>query len=83
LDAEHAVDLDAAEVGGLLRGDEVPSGAEVAERSSTHHHTTDDAPQFLGGQPSPAPGFPPAAGEGQASRPRAMDAALTSLFGVF
>lgn len=82
LDAEHAVDLTADEVGALLRGASVPTGDDVAERFKYRlTHSTDDAPEFLGGEPA---GPPPAdllpAHARRAAR--AIDAALGHLFGV-
>ena len=82
VDAEHAVDLTADELGQLLRGQAGPTGDEVAERHKFRTtHSTDDAPQFLGGEPAGPPPvslLPPHARRAA----RAMDAALGSLFGV-
>ncbi|HJR88765.1 MAG TPA: hypothetical protein VJ782_01230, partial [Aeromicrobium sp.] len=55
-DPEHAVELSVDEVGALLRADDGPTADEVAERfvwRSTH--TTDHAPEFLGGEPAGPP----------------------------
>lgn len=82
LDAEHAVDLTADEVGALLRGAPGPSADEAAERFKHRcTSTTDDAPEFLGGEPA---GPPPASllpAHAQRAA-RAIDAALGHLFGV-
>ncbi|QIX28470.1 hypothetical protein ncot_19140 [Nocardioides sp. JQ2195] len=55
-DAEHAVDLEAAEVADLLRGGSSPSAAEVEERFLWRTtHTIADAPPFLRAMPAPPP----------------------------
>jgi pyruvate,water dikinase len=79
--SEHAVDLRHAEVVGLLRGADSPSLAEVVDRT-THRttHTVDDAPPFLGGEPSGPPD--PALLPPHARRwARANDMSLALLFG--
>ncbi|HKY56684.1 MAG TPA: PEP-utilizing enzyme [Aeromicrobium sp.] len=79
-EAEHAVELSVDEAGALLRGGESPTADEVAERfvwRSTH--TTDDAPEYLGGEPAGPPDpaiLPPAVRRTE----RAMGAMLNTLF---
>ena len=77
--AEHAIELSVEEASALLGGDG-PTADEVADRfvwRSTH--TTDDAPEFLGGEPAgpPDPGIlPPAVRRTE----RAMGTMLNTLF---
>ncbi len=82
LDAEHAVDLTVAELGGLLGGAAEPSGAELAERFKFRTtHSTDDAPPVLGGElsaPPPVSLLPPHARRAAL----AIGAALGHLFDV-
>jgi pyruvate,water dikinase len=79
-DPEHAVELSIEEVGALLRGGDGPTGEELAERfvwRSTH--TTDHAPDFVGGEPGGPPDpaiLPPAVRRTE----RAMGAMLANLF---
>jgi phosphohistidine swiveling domain-containing protein len=82
LDAEHVVDLSVGELEGLLRGGEGPSGEAIADRFKYRTtHSTDDAPPFLGGEPSPPP--PASLLPAHARRAAlAVDAALGNLFGV-
>jgi phosphohistidine swiveling domain-containing protein len=55
-DPEHAVELSVEEVGALLRGGDGPSSDEVADRFVWRTtHTTDDAPEILGGEPAGPP----------------------------
>jgi rifampicin phosphotransferase len=55
-DANHAVDLDAAECAAMLRGQPGPTAEEVAARTAWRTtHTTDDAPPYLRAMPSPPP----------------------------
>jgi pyruvate,water dikinase len=82
LDAEHAVDLSGDEAAAMLRGQAGPSDVEVAERFKFRTtHTTDDAPEFLGGDPV---GPPPASLLPAHARRAAlaMDAAMGNLFTV-
>lgn len=82
VDPEHAVDTTIDEICGLLDDGTGPSADEVAARHKFRTtHTTDDAPMFLNGQPSPPPDvalLPPAARRGAT----AIDVALFNLFGV-
>ncbi len=79
-DPEHAIELDVEEVGALLQGKGGPSADEVAERFVWRTtHTTDDAPEFLGGEPAGPPDpaiLPPAVRRTE----RAMGAMLAALF---
>ena len=79
-EAEHAVELAADEAGALLRDGDGPSADEVAERFAWRmSHTIEDAPVFLGGEPSPPPDssiLPPAARRTD----RAMGVMLATLF---
>jgi len=79
-EAEHAVELDVEETGALLRGGDGPTADEVAERFTWRTtHTTDDAPEFLGGEPAGPPDpaiLPPAVRRTE----RAMGAMLQCLF---
>lgn len=80
--AEHAVELTAPECDALLTGDTAPSAAEIRDRFVWRTtHTTDDAPDTLGG----TPGGPPPVHllPEMARRPaRAVDAVLFNIFGV-
>jgi pyruvate,water dikinase len=82
LDAEHAVDLTAEEVGALLGGATEPSGGELAERFKYRTtHSTDDAPPTVGGEPPEPP--PATLLPAHAQRAAlAVGAALGHLFGV-
>ena len=79
-DAEHAVELSVEEVGELLRGGQGPTADEVADRFVWRTtHTTDDAPEVLGGEPAGPPDpsiLPPAVRRTE----RAMGAMLATLF---
>lgn len=81
-EAAQAVDLDLPEVTSLLLGGSGPGADEVARRTTWRTtKTIADAPQFLGGEPSPPPPadwFPASARRGA----RAIDTFLMSLFGV-
>jgi len=82
LDREHAVDLTVDEVAALLGGSAEPTGAALAERYKFRTtHTTDDAPEHLGGEPV---GPPPASllPKHAQRAALAMGAALGNLFGV-
>jgi pyruvate,water dikinase len=82
IDPEHAVDLDAEEVRGLLLGAGGPTAQDVAERFDWRTTmTTSDAPPFLRALPPPPPPvewLPPGARRTAA----AMNTFLFSLFGV-
>ncbi len=83
VDAEHAVDLDAAEVRDLLLGTGIgPSAAAVADRFEWRTSmSTSDAPAFLRATPAPPPPaewFPRPARRTAA----AMNIFMASLFGV-
>jgi pyruvate,water dikinase len=55
-DPEHAIELSVDEVSALLRGGDGPAADEMAERFEWRTtHTTDDAPDFLGGEPGGPP----------------------------
>jgi len=79
-DAEHAVELSVEEAGELLRGGDGPTADEVADRFVWRTtHTTDDAPELLGGEPGGPPDpsiLPPAVRRTE----RAMGAMLHTLF---
>jgi phosphohistidine swiveling domain-containing protein len=80
-EAEHAVELSVEEAGALLRGTDGPSADEVADRfvwRSTH--TTDDAPEFLGGEPGGGPPDPAILPPDVRRTERAMGAMLNALF---
>jgi phosphohistidine swiveling domain-containing protein len=80
-EAEHAVELSVEEAGVLLRGTDGPSADEVADRfvwRSTH--TTDDAPEFLGGEPGGGPPDPAILPPDVRRTERAMGAMLNALF---
>jgi rifampicin phosphotransferase len=81
-DAAHAVDMDADELGALLRGEPGPSAEEVAERFRWRTtHSTEDAPPLLGPVPDPPPpleALPPPARRSA----RITGVAMTNLFGV-
>ena len=78
--AEHFVEASFDEMGSLLRGDDGPSAAELAERERFRTtYTTDDVPSMLGDPPEPPPdlaGLPP----GAARMMRAVGFVLQSLF---
>ncbi len=80
-DPAHAVDLEAAELAALLRGEPGPS-AEVAQRYRWRtSRTIEDAPPLLGPNPDPPPpleSLPPAARRSA----RAMGAAMSNLFQI-
>ena len=82
LDPEHAVDLELDELLSLLAGTGGPTAADAAEHYEWRTTRTNaDAPAFLRAMPAPPPPveiLPPAARRSA----RAMDAALTNLFGV-
>ncbi len=78
----HAVDMDADELGALLRGEPGPGAEEVAARYEWRTtHSTADAPPLLGPVPGPPPPVetlpPPARRAAMAS-----GAAMMNLFGV-
>lgn len=81
-DPAHAVDMEAAELAALLRGEPGPSADEVAQRYSWRtSRTIEDAPPLLGPDPAPPPpleALPPAARRGA----QAIGAAMTNLFQV-
>lgn len=81
-DPEHVVDTEPEEIVALLTTPGGPSADELASRHKFRTtHTTDDAPDFLGGSPSAPPDpmlLPPAARRGA----RAINTALFNLFGV-
>jgi rifampicin phosphotransferase len=80
--ADHAVDLDVAEVLALLGGGAEPTADEVGERVAWRTgHTIDDAPPFLRAMPAGPPPvdlLPP----GARRMARAVEAVLFNLFGV-
>jgi pyruvate,water dikinase len=81
-DVAHAVDLDADELGALLRGEPGPSGEEVAARYVWRtSNSTADAPPLLGPMPDPPPPLemlpPPARRAAMAA-----GASMVNLFGV-
>jgi pyruvate,water dikinase len=81
-DAEHGVELDAAEARSLLAGAGGPDADEVADRFRWRTTvTTSDAPAFLRAQPPPPP---PSAWLPEPARRTAdaMNTFLASLFGV-
>ncbi len=81
-DPAHAVDMDAAELAALLRGEPGPSAEEVAQRYRWRmSRTIEDAPPLLGPSPAPPPpleSLPPAARRGA----RAVGAVMVNLFQV-
>lgn len=81
-DAEHAVELSAAEARALLLGASGPDAAEVADRFEWRNSiSTSEAPEFLRALPAPPP---PAEWLPEPARrtARAMDIYLGGLFGV-
>jgi rifampicin phosphotransferase len=78
----HAVDMDAAELGALLRGEPGLGAGEVAARYEWRtSHSTADAPSLLGPVPGPPPpldALPPPARRAA----MATGAAMMNLFGV-
>lgn len=78
----HAVDMEAAELAALLRGERGPGAEEVAQRYRWRtSRTIEDAPPLLGPSPDPPPpleSLPPAARRGA----RAVGAAMANLFEV-
>ncbi len=81
-DPVHAVDMEAAELAALLRGEPDPTAEEVAQRYRWRtSRTIEDAPPLLGPSPAPPPpleSLPPGARRGA----RAMGAAMANLFQV-
>jgi pyruvate,water dikinase len=81
-DPAHAVDMEAAELAALLRGESGPSAEEVAQRYHWRtSRTIEDAPTWLGPAPAPPPPLetlPPAAHRGTL----AINAAMGNLFQV-
>ncbi|MDQ4104495.1 MAG: PEP-utilizing enzyme, partial [Actinomycetota bacterium] len=81
-DPAHAVDMDAAELAALLRGEPGPSAEEVAQRYRWRmSRTIEDAPPLLGPSPAPPPpleSLPPTARRGA----RAVGAVMVNLFQV-
>ena len=81
-DPEHAVDMEAAELAALLRGEPGPSAEEVAQRYHWRtSRTIEDAPPLLGPAPEPPPpleALPPAAHRGAL----AVNATMGNLFQV-
>jgi rifampicin phosphotransferase len=79
VDPAHAVDMEAAELAALLRGEQGPSADEVAQRYRWRtSHTIDDVPLWLGPPPNPPPpleSLPPAAHRGT----RAVNAGFSNL----
>ncbi|MGH3982540.1 MAG: PEP-utilizing enzyme [Pseudonocardiaceae bacterium] len=79
-DPAHAVDMEAAELAALLRGEPGPSAEEVAQRYRWRtSRTIEDAPPLLGPNPAPPPpleSLPPAARRGA----RAVGAVMVNLF---
>jgi pyruvate,water dikinase len=78
----HAVDMDAAELGALLRGEPGLDAAEVAERFEWRtSHSTADAPPLLGPAPSPPPPLDMLPPEARRAA-MATGATMGNLFGV-
>jgi pyruvate,water dikinase len=79
-DPEHAVELSVEEAGALLRGGDGPAPDEVADRFAWRtSHTTDDAPEYLGGEPA-GPPDPAILPPGVRRTERAMGIMLNTLF---
>lgn len=82
-DAGHAVELTPAELASMLRGGHDRSADQAsADARFRTTHTSDDAPQFLGGTPSgppPAEWFPPAAARAERAVRMVMGEMFASL----